>query len=262
MTYEDIIRRIADNLGLSPTNGIFRAVARRDIYDVLQLIVRKSEFPRKLYEVTIANAESSSEPPIPFEEADMPSDFYLPIEVMFFASNGNRFGEIELTRETYEKWIPDVAVTTDSFNELVTGASPQELIWTQENFDYDGYIGYVFTATHPRKILWKPPVNGTLRIYYTNDLTQFTAEQYGNTPGIHKVFQELVVDSVTVKQLTRKYRTIKGDQVALEALRSELSEYKTKVRDGSADFIGYSQKDAETDRVEGFNFLNDPSMLI
>ena len=55
MTYENLIRRIADNVGLSATNGIFRATARRDIYDVLQLIVRKSEFPKKLYEVTIAN---------------------------------------------------------------------------------------------------------------------------------------------------------------------------------------------------------------
>lgn len=261
MTYEDIIRRIADNLGLSATNGVFRATARRDIYDVLQLIVRKSEFPKKLYEITIADAENDNDPVTPWEEADMPSDFYLPIEVIFFASSGNRFGEIEITRETYEKWIPDTSVTTDSFNELITAATPQELIWTQENFDYDGYIGYVFTDTQPRKILWKPPVNGTLKVYYTNDFTQFAASEYANSPGIHRVFQELIVDSVTVKMLTRKYRMVKTE-VELVALRSELSEYKAKVVSGQSDFVGYTQKSAETDRVEPFNFLNDSTMLL
>lgn len=261
MTYEQIIRRIADNLGVSATNGVFRATARRDIYDVLQLIIRKSEFPKKLYEVTIVDAEDSLGPPTPFEEADMPSDFYLPIEVIFFATSGNRFGEIEMTRETYERWNPNVEVTTSSFNDLVTGASPQELIWTTENFDYDGYIGYCFTDTQPRKILWKPAVNGTLKIYYTNFLSPFTAKQYDETPGMHSVFNELIIDSVTVKMLIRKYR-ITTDQVALDALRSELSEYKAKVKEGNADFVGYTQKTAQTSKVEGFDFLNDSEMWL
>ena len=261
MTYEQLIRRIADNTGASPTNGMFRATARRDIYDVLQLTIRKSEFPKKLYEVTIADADDGSENPVPFEETELPSDFYLPIEVIFFASSGNRFAEIEMTRETYERWLPNVELSTESFNELVTDATPEEIIWTQENFDYDGYVGYLFTETVPRKIIWKPPVNGTLKIYYTNDFTQFTSSQYANAPDIHRIFSELVVDSVTTKMLVRKFRTVK-DEVGLVALKSELAEYKEKVKDGMKDFVGYTQKKAETPRVEPFNFLNDPSMLL
>ena len=207
-------------------------------------------------------ADDGNSPPTPFEEVSMPSDFYLPIEVIFFATSGNRYGEIEMTRETYERWNPNVNVVTSSFNDLVTGASPQELIWTQENFDFDGYVGYCITDTEPRKIIWKPAVNGTLKVYYTNFLSPITAAQYDTMPGIHQVFNELIIDSVTVKMLTRKYRTIKNDQVALEALRSELSEYKTKVKDGNADFIGYSQKTAQTSRVEGFDFLNDSEMWL
>jgi len=264
MIYEQLIRRIADNMNMPIANGVFRATARRDIYDVLNLIGRKSEFPKKLFEVVIADSDAGIvgvDPPVPVNSVNLPSDFYIPVEVMFFATSGNRFAELEMSRETYEKWNPNVLLVTESFNDLVTSGTPLELMWTQENFDYDGYIGYHFTETQPRTIIWKPAANGTLKVYYTTFDEQFLANQYSNVPNIHAVFSEIVVDGVTTKMLVRKLKTAKTE-VEFYGLKTELNEYKEKFKEGVNDFVGYTQKRATSPRMEPFDFLNDPDMLI
>ena len=257
MTYNEMVRRIGHNLGFVSLNSAFISIAKKDIFDVVTMIMRKAEIPKILFSDVIDDDEDDATNPT--SSITLPTDFYIPVEVMFFASSGNRFPEIEMTRETYERWNPNVNLTTESFASIVTSATPQELIWTTENFDFDGYIGYLFTDTQPQTLIWKPAVNGTVKIYYAVfPLTMFT--DLTTTPEIHQAFHSTIVDAVTLKMLVRRLTDKTLTEIQFVGIRSSIKEYKESFKESLADFTGYSKKTAETPIMEAFAFLNDPAM--
>jgi len=188
-----------------------------------------------------------------------PNGFYAPVEVIFYASSGNRYMQEEMTLEDFMKWRPDVTSNTGSFNTLVTNATPTELYWTRENEDYDGVVGYTFDFNNPRRLLWKPSVNGFLKIYYISEAVD-DITTLSNSPAIIPVFHEVVVDGVTLKNLVRMLKNASQDKVA--GLQSAVSIYRKSYQEGIADLSGIMQKTASTTRMEAFDFLNDRSMLL
>jgi len=253
MTYQEIIRRTAANLSLTSVSSAFVAVAKRDMYDVVNSITRKVQFLKAVRTDTITDASG---------DLVLQTDFFFPVEVVFFDENGYQFVSVELQREAYEKWIPNVTVETQSFVNLVTSATPDTYVWTQENEDYDGKVGYLFTETDPRALKWKPLVDGTVRVIYaTYDDTAITT--VSNSPEMHKVFHELIVIGITLKLLYRKL-LVTAQEIELIAIQSSIKIYQNEYKDMMADLTSYAEKKAtfEVQRMEPFDFLGDRSMLL
>lgn len=253
MTYQEIIRRTAANLSIVSISTAFIAVAKRDMYDVVNTITRKVQFLKAVKVETITDSSG---------DLTLQSDFFFPVEVVFFDSNGNQFVSVEIQREAFEKWAPNVALETQSFVNLVTSATPDIYIWTQENEDYDGKVGYLFTDTDPVTLKWKPLVGGTVNVLYAiYDNTAITT--VSNSPAIHKVYHELIVIGITLKLLHRKLLVVETE-VELIAIQSSIKIYRAEYTDMMGDLVAFSEKKAtfEVQQMEGFDFLNDRRMLL
>jgi len=254
MTYQEIIRRTAANLSLTSISSAFIATAKRDMYDVVNAITAKVRFLKAVNSEDITDASG---------DLVLEDDFFLPVEVVFFNESDHQYISVEMQRESFEKWTPNVALITESFNSLVTSATPDVYVWTKENEDFDGKIGYLFTETSPRALKWKPLVNGSVKIIYaTYDETAIAT--LSNSPEMHKVYQELIVLGMTLKLLTRMLLAEDLTEIRLVAIRSSIKSYKEDYKDKMGDFTAYSDKKStfEVQRMEGFDFLNDRNMLL
>lgn len=251
MNYNEIIDRVANNLGKSTKSSVFLSIAKKDIYDAITKFYRKTEPIKDTSEDAIT---------VDAQELSLSSDFFMPLEVIFNDGEGLRYPSKELEYEEYLRWNPNTEVETTSFTELVTSATPQASIYTQENADFDGLVGYVFSDTNPQKLLWKPAINGTVYIYYstypTIDLSDLTA-----SPDIYRVFHNLIVDEVTIRQLVRRLGEPKSD-VELYGINSQLKHYRQERDEALNDLSGFVNVNAETPSIVPFNFLNAAEMYI
>jgi len=254
LIYSDVIDRIFTNTGSKGNrDATLVETTKKDIYDSIIKIYRKAEPIKKENPTTITITTVA-------QIATLPTDFFLPREVLFYATDGQRYDSRELEYEEYMRWNPDSEVLTTSFSELLTPVTPAELTYTKENFDYDGLVGYSFTDSDPQTLVWKPAINGTIKIYYSSfpaDVELVLTE----SPAMHKVFHELIVLDVTIKQLVRKLgETI--DQIKLFALQNSINYYKAERADMLKDFLVYVNTNTSTPIIEPFDFLNDPEMML
>lgn len=251
MTYQDIIDRVIDNLGKPEQSSVFLSIIKKDIYDVLLKLYRKAEPIKAEQDATITDAS---------QEVAVASDFFLPLEVLFYDSDGLRFPTKELQYEEYLRWDPDVEASTTSFSELVTGASPASMIYTKENFDLDGLVGYVFIDESAVKLKWKPAINGSLKIYYVTYPTSVIST-LTSSPAFHKIFHELIVLEVTIKHIVRRLGKV-SNEIELYGLQQQLSHYKRERDETLSNFAGFVNRNVSAPVVEMFDFLNDYGMTI
>lgn len=251
MTYADIQDRVLSNIGREK-NATFLETVKKDIFDVIIKIYRKTEPIKKENTTTITITTAS-------QEVTVPSDFFVPNEVLFFDADGLRFPAKELQYEEYMRWNPEVDAVTTSFNELITPATPAGILYTQENADLDGIVGFTFSDTNPQKLLWKPAVGGTVKLYYSALAPEFTDQT--ESPEISIAFHELIVLGVTIRQLIRKLKEI-SDQIRLIGLQTEIRHYKEEWAETLSNFYGYTNRNTSSPRIEAFDFLNDSSMLL
>jgi len=255
MKYSEIINRVVTELGVEEITPAMKNTIVLDVYDVMLKMFQIAEPIKAEKEYTgITTADSSK---------DLESDFYAALEVVFLNADSNRFFAKELLYEEYLRWNPNVTLTTTSFNDLVTDATPRTTIWTMENFDNDGWIGYnipdALSVGVRRYIQWKPGFDGSFKVYYIveppaiSDLTK--------TPGFTQVFHTVLVSGATMKGLRRMFKAAKTD-VELIGLQTMYREFKQEFKEGAADFAGFINKTVSTMRVEPFDYLNDMEMLI
>ncbi|MFA4916706.1 MAG: hypothetical protein WC974_09865 [Thermoplasmata archaeon] len=274
MTYQGIINRVVNDTGVDNNNITVKDVAKfkLDLFDVTTQLLRIGEALKAATTYSISETalvggfgelgfgESGfgAEPAI--QEVNMETSFYAPQEVIFKNSDGVRVYAQEMQYEEYLRWNPNITEVTTSFNDIVTDATPQELFYTEENNKFDGGIGYCFTDTNPQKLIWKPAFTGTVEIYYSK-INPETALSLSSSPDIHFAFHEAIVHGVTMKWLFRLLPFAKTE-VQLLAYRDMVAYHKDEYKKMVADFTGWVNRLAETPVIQGFGFLQDPSMFI
>ena len=261
MDYRTIIQQISLNLGVDNPSTREIDVVKRDVYAVLMFLMRKSAPIRKIHTISDITTDD--------ESSFMPTDFYLPEQVIPFASSGNRYFAKQLEYEEYLRWKPNPELTTTSFTDIVTDATPQEIFYTKENFDYDGYIGYVFpqemaddSGTSKYQIIWKPTFTGSMKIYYQSiDGVGLATMGLTDSPEFRVVFHDTVVSGGTVKAMQRKIMHAKNE-IELASLQLSYRLYKDDYDNGVAELAGVANASSETPRIEPFEYLNDWDMMI
>jgi hypothetical protein len=200
--------------------------------------------------------------PIP-NKLYLPSNFFIPLEVIFKNSDGIPFARTELQYEEYLRWNTESESVSSSFNDLISSpVTPLLIPITKENQDYDGLIGYTFTDSNPQTLIWKPAISGTVQIGYSTFFdTVITDANLSSSPDIHKSFSELIVLEVTIKQLIRKISET-TDQVKLIALQSSVGHYKNERTELLKDFIGYVNTNTSTPVIEPFSFQQDLDRIL
>ncbi|MHB9147705.1 MAG: hypothetical protein ACYC2U_04725 [Candidatus Amoebophilus sp.] len=190
----------------------------------------------------------------------LPSDFFLPLEVVFSNSESQRFPVRELQYEEYLRWNPNIVVETSSFTDLVTNAVPVPMAMTEENAMLDGLIGYVFSDTNPIRLKWKPAIDGVVQIFYavypTSAISDLTA-----SPDIHTIYQDLIVLGVTIQQLTRRLTSPK-DQIELFGLQTAIKRFGEDYQETLKNFGGYVNTNTSAPIIQPFDFMNDYDMFI
>jgi len=271
MTYKDILVRVANNLALPSLTSAFISVGKKDIYDVLCVLIQEHE--NVTTEVTIPITTASTE--ITLEET-LP-DFYSPLELIFLNTNGSQISSKEVLPETLLRWNPNVETVTTSFTEIVTDATPEAMLYTPENEQLDGYLGYTFTDDLLPKLKWKPATEGSIQIIYVRHpiiqqagygynygFNYGSSDLLGVIPPLHPAFHTMIVESITLKMLLREYRRKDITEVQLIATRELYSKHEKEFKKQSDTFAAFIKKTAtfEAREIEFFDFLNDRSMLL
>lgn len=202
---------------------------------------------------------NSSEITPSVQEITLPDDFFVPLEVLFYNSDGLRYPSKELQYEEYMRWNPDIEAESESFGQFDVTSTPAPFLYTRENFDFDGLVGYTFSDSNPQKLLWKPAIGGSLKIYYSNYST--SAISLTSSPDFHAIFHELIVVEVTIRQLIRKLSTL-SDTVQSFGLQAEIKHYKDERTELLSNLSGYVNRNVETPTIAPFDFMNDPNMII
>ena len=249
-TYQGIVNAIADNVGERDQSSLWLRIVKDDIFTEMCKIYRKVKPIKVPFEDTLKST---------FQELAMPDDFFLPLEVIFFDTDGNRYPCKELQNEEFIRWNPNVTLATTSFNDIITDASPQPLYYTQENVDFDGLIGYSFFDTNPITLKWKPSINGSYQMLYSTYPEVISS--LTNSPDVHTVFQDLIVLGVTIQHLIRRLSGVK-DQNEFMGTQAALNRYSDDYKETMNDFNGYVNSNISTPIISPFDFLNSPDMLI
>lgn len=256
MTYAEIIRRVlANTSNLGTKEPSYLETMKDDIADEINALYRKAEPIKQELETDIAITTES-------QESDMPEDLFIPREVLFYNSEGHRFAAKELQYEEYMRWNPSAEGETTSFAELVDiSLTPVAEVYTQENADFDGLVGYTFTDSYPQKLLWKPAITGSAKVFYSvaYDFTALT--DLTESPVFNRVYHDLIVIGATIRRLTRILTTI-TDQIQLFAVQTALKHYKEQRTELLKDFIGFVNTNVSTPAVEPWDFLNNYNDLI
>lgn len=249
MKHKEIIDIVLHNLGYENPSAKERLAVKNDVYNVITILLRKSEGIKKFIEQEITTNDS---------QLILPEDLFEVKELVFISANGNTVQSKEIEYEKFMKWNTNLIPTSQSFSEIVTETTPVELFDTVENEELDGYIGYtLFDDDVIPKLLWKPSIDGTIKIYCT--MIPFTDDIEADIE-IHKAFRNAIESGATVKGLVRKMVLADSD-VKIFALNAAMKEYKSQYTDSASDFMGYVNRRITSGILEQFDFLNDRSMI-
>uniref|UniRef100_A0A6H1ZG85 Uncharacterized protein n=1 Tax=viral metagenome TaxID=1070528 RepID=A0A6H1ZG85_9ZZZZ len=260
MDYKQIIERVETNVGIERANYRTRAVIKRDIYDVMTRLMSKTG-TLKVVTAELAITTAATEYDI---ATNLPALFTIE-EAEFRSTNGNPYYKKELEYEEFLRWQPNLELITESFSELVTSATPEEIIYTRENEDFDGYVGYTLLdeGAYP-KIKWKPEIDGTLILYYTSVPVTFDMDDVGvldATPQFHHAFHEALSLGASLKWITRQFKKA-ITEAELVGLQTTYKIMKLEFDEMSSDIVGWVNRRITTAIIEPFDFLNDRSMLL
>ncbi|WP_337872917.1 hypothetical protein [Ignavibacterium sp.] len=253
MTYKEILQKVSNNLNIDNPEVSFYSIGLTDIRLILNEVIRNTNFLTKVYENTTLDSATTS------LNLSTINDFLYPLEVLFLSPEGARYITQEIFHETFLKWEPNV-VLSGSFSDLVTQATPLTEHYTFENFKLDGSVGFTFADTYPRQLLWKPGVNGTLKILYVAKPAIPTPT---GTPELNSLFDDLLIHGVTARMLLRQLKEAKSE-IEVVAIRTLYGEYQSLYKDAVGNLIEFTNKfsNDEAKVAEPFFFLTDPDMLL
>lgn len=251
MNHRDIVLDVLNNLGQSPNAKALSSI-KRDLWYLTNRIFRQSKGIKDTLTKTITTSMT---------ELLMPDNFFVAEEVQFFTPSNNKFYSQEVAYEKFMKWNPSTETTIESFNELVKSAdAPQEILTSPEDIELDGKVGYVFQdEIDMSKLLWKPAINGTLKIYHC--VTPFEDIDLDATPHMHFSFYDMLINGCTARGLLRLIKNAKNE-VELVGLQASHKQYREDFRDDLSEYAGYVEKRSSTPVMQGFDFLNDGDMAI
>ncbi len=260
MTYNTIVQRIRKNLGLTALTQQELDDIKLDIVDIITLVTREAESLKAVATIT-ATDDGTTEQSQDLSASPF-SNFYMPLEVVFFSSSGNKYISKEIEHEEYLKWNPNASAETATFSEIASDSDPDELTYTIENEQLDGYVCYTIKDTFPMTMSWKPRIAGTIQVLYLQvGVSESITSPETSKPSLHEAFHNVIIDGVMVRQLQAKITKV-DNEVQLYALNGLLKNYKDSFDKGLAKFSGYINKRVETARIEPFDFLNDRTMLL
>lgn len=254
MNYKGIMERVSTNVH---GNGVIterqKSVIKTDIFDVIVKLLRKTEGVK---DSLIRNITSNK------TELLMPEHFFSAFEILFKGSDGNKLYTKEVSYEKLMNWNPNITADVQSFSALVTDASPQGMLYSQEGEDLDGYLCYhLFDERDMPKLVWKPAITGTVEVFYSV-VPDDEIRNLESTPDIHYAFNECIVMGASCKGIVRKMGDIQNGEVGLVGLQVQLKEYKSEYTSAYADYKAFTEKVVTTSIVEPFDFLNDRGMLL
>jgi hypothetical protein len=247
---------LANTNNLGNKEAGYLETMKDDMFDAINNIYRKAEpFKTELTTDFILTTVS--------QEVDVPDDFFVPKQVIFYNSDGQRYDSKELQYEEYMRWNPNVEVETSSFTELLTPVTPVVEIFTKENADYDGLVGFTFSDTDPQQLLWKPAIAGTAKLYYSQSYSTAVGTDLTLSPALFKAYHDLIVINVTIKRIVRMLTSVPDDQQSkIYGLQTALKYYTNEQTIISKDLYGYVNTNSETPTIEPFNFLNNYADMI
>jgi hypothetical protein len=190
---------------------------------------------------------------------DMPSDFFLPLEVRFYTDDYD-YHSIEIPYEAFRRWRLSAEYPT--ITELINSNDPyiSQIFLTQENLLYDGSIGYAFDVKENKaQLVWKPKVACVLEITYTPIITPSIAD--ANSVNINRAYIDTLVADVSIRQLTPRLAQA-DSEVKLLGLRDLIREFKIVRDEGLKDFIKYTESKSQTDSILAQPFINDQNMFV
>jgi hypothetical protein len=270
MTYKDILVRVANNLALPSMTSAFLSMGKKDIYDVLCVLIQEHEFVTTEVEIPITTSITSV-------DLSTYADFFSPLELIFLDTEGHQLVSKELLPETFLKWNPQIETVTTSFAEIVTDATPEAMLYTPENELLDGYLGYTFTDDFVPLLRWKPEVNGSVKMIYVRmpvlladglgfnyGFNYGSNDLLGFTPPMNPMFHTMIVEAITLKMLLRDYRRKDITEAQIIANRELYSKHEKEFKAQSDKFAAYVKKTAtfEAKEIEFPDFLNDREMLL
>lgn len=184
----------------------------------------------------------------------MPSDFYIPMEVIF-NSPDERYASKEMTREQYVRWNPNRSAQEDA-DGLYEWDDINTTNLTEENIDYDNLLGFYFQQVgSTANLVWKPKFTGTITVVYAY-LPTITAAD-GTTVDINRRFADLMIWGATIKALVRMLTMKDITEVRLAGIQIALQKYNADFNRLLNEFTNFMNKRSEPARILPFGILND-----
>ncbi len=190
----------------------------------------------------------------------MPSDFFIPLEVKFTEGAETRYISKEMTPEEYFNWNPNISSLTSGQTLSFDAEDVKTYYRTDENLDYDGMMGFYFEYLGDQvRLYFKPKFDGLVEVYYTYIPTIQTKDK---DLEINELFSDILVDGACIRGLRRKLLEI-GDKMSeamLIAIRTASKDYKASYDRNMAEFIRWTMKEADTPQIRPFDMFSDTRM--
>lgn len=242
--YNNIVRIVSINLGNKAPNSVDVSIIKNDIYSSLTKVYRKTK-PAK--ETKIYNIKETK------GEILLPENFFVADEIVFKDLDGNIYLSKEITEEQFLRWSPNVFQTDSNFENEVLGESVGKIIYTNDNSELDGYIGYCISDKENSMLLkYKPTINGTLDVFFSV-FPEDSIPDINDYPHVHKAFIDVLILGATISGLIRQKPT---NEIDLGDKTLKLRLYKDEYAQALSDYAGYVNRSVETPIVQPFDFLN------
>jgi hypothetical protein len=230
MKYNDIVKRVAVNLGIDSPSASHEAVIRDDISFTMKRILRMNETLRKHRTYQVQANDS---------KLVMPEDTFLPHEVSFVSSTNGLLSKSELTNEEFEKLK-----------------------------DLDGDAGMLYYSFYPKEgdlleLQYSPAFIGRIKVFYSYVPVE-ELNRYSHNPKIKTAFTDLLVFGGTIQGLIRKQANLPADATEIQyvGIRSSLKKYEDMYSKAFSDYGVLSKPRAESAIILPDGLLNDTDMIV
>lgn len=196
-----------------------------------------------------------------FNSLELPSYVYVPFDAHFkvsIANSGAGYLNKEMTEEQYNRWVPYGGIKNPPEGEVyILDEGPQATVYTLDNLEFDGRIGYFFYVYEEKMyLMFKPAVDGavTIRFSYipTIDTTESTAMP------IHTAFANGIIAGTSYRQLQKMLLQAQSElEVAkIQTLQGQyMNSYKSSVKV----FSGFNRKKTKVASIKMFGICDDIS---
>lgn len=195
------------------------------------------------------------------EYLELDDSIISPTGVIFRTSvNGAVLTSNQMTPQSFVRWNPNPSIDSQTleYDPII------EHSYTHENLIYDGSIGYYFEYLYNKTRLYiKPKFNGIVSIYSSVLPTLDISDT--NTVEIRRLYVDLLISSVTIKQLqkviARRRKEKSFTEIEFISLRTLIQQYSKEYDSLYRDFRSWNDRNSEDfNQIIPNDFYYDPSM--